>query len=264
MIVVATFYKFVQLADFAQKRVPLWTYCESQAVKGTILLAAEGINGTIAGSRGAIDAVLAFLRTDPRLSDLETKESETETPPFQRLKVRLKKEIVTFGVPTVNPGDRVGTYVNPQEWNDLIDDPQTIVIDTRNAYEVAIGTFAGAQNPHTDSFREFPDYVDRHLDPSQHKKIALFCTGGIRCEKATSYLLGEGFEEVYHLKGGILKYLEDIPPENSLWQGECFVFDERVAVKPGLAAGSYDLCSHCGYPIPQGSGGVNSCPACGK
>jgi UPF0176 protein len=262
--IVATFYKFVRFADFAQKRVPLWTYCQAQGVKGTILLAAEGINGTIAGSRQGIDAVLAFLRSDPRFSDLETKESQTEILPFQRLKVRLKKEIVTFGVPTVNPSDRVGTYVSPQAWNDLIDDPQTIVIDTRNAYEVAIGTFARAQNPNTDSFREFPDYVRHHLDPSQHKKIALFCTGGIRCEKATSYLLGEGFEEVYHLKGGILKYLEDVPPENSRWQGECFVFDERVAVKHGLAMGSYDLCSHCGYPIPERSCGGNPCPGCGN
>ncbi|MGB3240601.1 MAG: rhodanese-related sulfurtransferase [Geitlerinemataceae cyanobacterium] len=264
MTIVATFYKFIQLADFSQKRVPLWTYCESQGVKGTILLAAEGINGTIAGSRGGIDAVLAFLRADSRLSDLETKESQAEVSPFQRLKVRLKKEIVTLGVPTVDPGNRVGTYVSPQEWNDLIDDPQTIVIDTRNAYEVEIGTFAGAQNPHTESFREFPDYVSQHLDPSQHKKIALFCTGGIRCEKATSYLLDRGFEEVYHLKGGILQYLQDIPAQKSRWQGECFVFDERVAVKQGLAAGSYDLCSHCGFPIPKISGGGNPCPACGN
>lgn len=262
--IVATFYKFVPLADFVEKRVPIWTSCQAQGVKGTILLAAEGINGTIAGSRQAIDAVLAFLRSDPRLRDLETKESLAQSPPFQRLKVRLKKEIVTFGMPTVNPSERVGTYVSPQEWNDLIGDPQTLVIDTRNIYEVAIGTFVGAQNPNTQSFRDFPDYVRHHLDPSQHQKIALFCTGGIRCEKATSYLLGEGFERVYHLKGGILKYLEDIPPQNSLWQGECFVFDERVAVKQGLAAGSYGLCSCCGYPIPRGNTSGNPCPGCGN
>jgi UPF0176 protein len=262
--IVATFYKFVQLADFAEKRVPLWTYCQAQGVKGTILLAVEGINGTITGSRQGVDAVLAFLRMDSRFSDLETKESEAEAPPFQRLKVRLKREIVTFGVPTVDPGDRVGTYISPQDWNELIRDPQTIVIDTRNAYEVAIGTFSGAHNPNTDSFREFPNYVRHHLDPSQHKKVALFCTGGIRCEKATAYLLGEGFEEVYHLKGGILKYLEDIPPEDSLWQGECFVFDERVTVKHGLEVGSYDLCPHCGYPIAVGDRGGNPCPACRK
>lgn len=262
--IVATFYKFIPLVDFVEKRVPLWTFCQARGVKGTILLAAEGINGTISGSRQGIDAVLAFLRRDPRLSDLQAKKSSTQSPPFQRLKVRLKKEIVTFGIPTVNPSERVGTYVTPQEWNDLICDPQTLVIDTRNAYEVAIGTFCGAKNPNTNSFRDFPDYVRQHLDPSQHQKIALFCTGGIRCEKATSYLLGEGFEQVYHLKGGILKYLEDIPPQNSLWQGECFVFDERVALKHGLAAGSYGLCSGCGYPIVQGSGRLNPCPACGN
>ncbi|HIK31846.1 MAG TPA: rhodanese-related sulfurtransferase [Oscillatoriales cyanobacterium M59_W2019_021] len=263
MIVIATFYKFAPLADFADQRVPLWTYCHQRGVKGTILLAAEGINGTIAGSRGAIDAAIEFLRGDPRLADLETQESEAEVPPFQRLKVRLKKEIVTFGVPTVNPGDRVGTYVSPHAWNELIRDPETLVIDTRNAYEVAIGTFSGAQNPHTESFRDFPNYVRGHLDPRRHKKVALFCTGGIRCEKATSYLLGEGFEEVYHLRGGILKYLEDIPPEDSLWQGECFVFDQRVAVKHGLVAGSYDLCDRCGYPIFQ-SDLDRPCPACGN
>ncbi|MDY6782061.1 MAG: rhodanese-related sulfurtransferase [Cyanobacteriota bacterium] len=267
-LVVATFYKFVRLSDFAQKQPPILRYCQDRGVKGTILLAREGINGTLAGSRSAIDAVLGFLRADPRLSDLEAKESSSENQPFERLKVRLKREIVTLGVSGIDPCDRVGTYVDPQQWNKILEDPQVVVVDTRNEYEIAIGTFEHAQNPHTESFRSFPDYARSHLDASQHKKVALFCTGGIRCEKATSYLLSQGFEEVYHLQGGILKYLEEIPPEESLWEGECFVFDERVAVKPGLESGSYDLCRSCGHPIsendkqsPQYEEGI-SCPHC--
>jgi UPF0176 protein len=267
-LVVATFYKFVRLSDFAEKQSPVLCYCQQRGIKGTILLAPEGINGTIAGSRSEVDAVLAFLRSDPRLRDLEAKESESETQPFERLKVRLKQEIVTLGVSGVDPSDRVGIYVTPQEWNILLNDPEVVVVDTRNEYEVAIGTFENAQNPHTKSFREFPDYARHHLNPSQPQKVALFCTGGIRCEKATSYLLSQGFEEVYHLKGGILKYLEDIPVEESLWEGECFVFDDRVAVKLGLESGSYELCRSCGYPIsereklsPQYEEGI-SCPHC--
>jgi UPF0176 protein len=247
--VVATLYKFVRLPDFAEKQDSLLSFCQAQAVKGTILLAAEGINGTIAGSRQAIDSVLAFLRSDPRLADLEHKESYTETQPFERMKVRLKQEIVTMGLPEVDPNHHVGTYVSPQEWNDLIADPDVIVIDTRNDYEVNIGTFQKAQNPQTKSFREFPEYVSHNLDPNQHKKVALFCTGGIRCEKATSFMLSQGFAEVYHLKGGILKYLEEIPAEKSLWQGECFVFDERITVGHGLEKGSHELCFGCGHPI---------------
>ncbi|MBD2128042.1 rhodanese-related sulfurtransferase [Microcoleus sp. ZQ-A2] len=266
--VVATFYKFVKLPDFAQKQAPLLAYCQAQSIRGTILLAAEGINGTIAGSRQAIDSVLGFLRSDPRLIDLEHKESHADSPPFDRLKVRLKKEIVTLGLPEIDPSDRVGTYVSPQEWNALISDPEVTLIDTRNDYEVSIGTFKGAQNPKTASFRQFPDYVRTHLDPSKHKKVAMFCTGGIRCEKATSLMMAQGFQEVYHLQGGILKYLEEVPPEESLWQGECFVFDQRVAVEHGLETGTHEMCRRCGHPIaesdktsPHYQEGI-SCPHC--
>ncbi|MDB9445740.1 oxygen-dependent tRNA uridine(34) hydroxylase TrhO [Anabaena sp. CS-542/02] len=266
--VVAALYKFVSLPDFAEKQEPLLSYCQSQGIKGTILLAAEGINGTIAGSRQGVDSVLAFLRSDPRLADLEHKESYTETQPFERLKVRLKAEIVTMGLPEVDPNQQVGTYVSPQEWNDLISDPEVVVIDTRNDYEVNIGTFKTAQNPQTKSFREFPEYVSNNLDPNQHKKVALFCTGGIRCEKASAFMLSQGFTEVYHLKGGILKYLESVPAEESLWEGECFVFDERVAVGHGLELGSHELCFCCGYPISEQDKATSqyeegiSCPHC--
>lgn len=266
--VVATFYKFVKLPDFAEKQAPLLAYCQAQSIRGTILLAAEGINGTIAGCRQAIDSVLSFVRSDPRLIDLEHKESHADSPPFARLKVRLKKEIVTLGLPEIDPSDRVGTYVSPQEWNALISDPEVTLIDTRNDYEVSIGTFKGAQNPKTGSFRQFPDYVRTHLDPSKHKKVAMFCTGGIRCEKATSLMMAQGFQEVYHLQGGILKYLEEVPPEESLWQGECFVFDQRVAVEHGLEAGTHEMCRSCGHPIaesdktsPHYQEGI-SCPHC--
>jgi UPF0176 protein len=266
--IVATFYKFVSLPDFAEMRSPLLSHCQVQGVKGTILLAAEGINGTIAASREAIACVFSFLRSDSRLADLEYKESHADVAPFERMKVKLKQEIVTLGLPEVNPSQQVGTYVSPQEWNDLICDPETIAIDTRNDYEVKIGTFKGAQNPQTQSFREFPDYVRENLDPSKHKKVALFCTGGIRCEKATSFLLSQGFEEVYHLKGGILKYLEEVPADESLWQGECFVFDERVAVEQGLALGTHELCRSCGHPISEADKASSqyeegiSCPYC--
>ncbi|MDZ8028286.1 MAG: rhodanese-related sulfurtransferase [Nostoc sp. DedQUE01] len=249
--VVATLYKFVKLPDFAEKREPLLSYCQAQGVKGTILLAEEGINGTIAGSRQAIDSVLWFVRSDSRLADLEHKESYTQTPPFERMKVRLKQEIVTLGLPEIDPNEQVGTYVTPQEWNDLISDPEVTVIDTRNDYEVNIGSFQGAENPQTGSFREFPDYVRHHLDPTKHKKVALFCTGGIRCEKASSFMIAQGFGEVYHLKGGILKYLQEIPAQESLWEGQCFVFDERVAVSHGLEEGNYELCLCCGHPISE-------------
>ncbi|NEU73835.1 rhodanese-related sulfurtransferase [Hassallia byssoidea VB512170] len=251
MILVVTFYKFVSLPDFAEKQSILLSYCQAQEVKGTILLAKEGINGTIAGLRDRVDSVLSFLRSDPRLADLEHKESYTDTPPFERMKVRLKSEIVTLGLPEVDPNQQVGTYISPQDWNDLISDPEVTVIDTRNDYEVDIGTFQRAQNPQTETFRQFPDYVQKHLDPSKHKKVALFCTGGIRCEKASSFLLAQGFEQVYHLKGGILKYLEEVPTEESLWSGECFVFDERVAVRHNLEEGTYEKCVSCGHPISE-------------
>ena len=268
MILVVTFYKFVSLPDFAEKQPILLSYCQAQEVKGTILLAKEGINGTIAGLRDSVDSVLSFLRSDPRLADLEHKESYTDTPPFERMKVRLKQEIVTLGLPEVDPNQQVGAYISPQDWNDLISDPEVTVVDTRNDYEVDIGTFQRAQNPQTESFRQFPDYVRQHLDPSKHKKVALFCTGGIRCEKASSFLLAQGFEQVYHLKGGILKYLEEVPAEESLWEGECFVFDERVAVSHGLEEGTYEKCPSCGHPIsdedkasPKYELGI-SCPHC--
>ncbi len=267
-VVVATFYKFVKLPDFAEKQQPLLSYCQAQGIKGTILLAQEGINGTIAGSRHSINSVLSFLRSDPRLADLEHKEALTDSPPFQRMKVRLKKEIVTIGLPEVDPSQKVGTYVSPKDWNAIISDPQVTVIDTRNNYEVSIGTFKGAQNPNTASFRQFPDYVRKQLDPSKHKKVALFCTGGIRCEKASAFMLSQGFEQVYHLKGGILKYLEEVPKQESLWEGECFVFDERVAVSHGLESGKHQLCASCGHPIsevdktsPKYEEGI-SCPYC--
>ena len=249
LIVVATLYKFVSLPDYRELQAPLLSFSQSQEIKGTLLLAQEGINGTISGYRQQIDAVLAFLRADSRFADLEHKESYTETPPFERMKVRLKKEIVTLGLPEINPNEKVGIYVQPEAWNDLISNPEVTVIDTRNDYEVTIGTFKGAENPQTQTFRDFPQYVKQHLDSSQQKKVALFCTGGIRCEKASSYLISQGFEEVYHLKGGILKYLEAVPPEESLWEGECFVFDERVAVGHGLEIGSHELCFCCGHPI---------------
>ncbi|MGD1874631.1 MAG: rhodanese-related sulfurtransferase [Mastigocoleus sp.] len=267
-LVIAALYKFVELPDYAEKQHPLQDYCEEQGIKGTILLASEGINGTISGSRAGIDSVLKFLRSDSRLTDLEWKESYTESQPFGRMKVKLKKEIVTLGIPSINPNQQVGTYVTPKEWNKIISDPEVIVVDTRNNYEVGIGSFKGAQNPETESFREFPEYVRQNLDPKKHKKVALFCTGGIRCEKATSLMLSEGFSEVYHLKGGILKYLEEVPTQESLWEGECFVFDERVAVSHGLKSGNYEMCVGCGYPIseadkfsPKYEAGI-SCPNC--
>jgi len=214
-------------------------------------LAHEGINGTIAGSRESIDIILSYLRSDERLADLDWKESYCEENPFYRMKVRLKKEIVTLGVPTVDPNRVVGTYVTPQDWNDIISDPETIVVDTRNDYEYEIGTFKGAHDPQTETFREFPDYIKKNLDPKKHKKVAMFCTGGIRCEKASAYMLDEGFEEVYHLKGGILKYLEEVPQEESLWEGDCFVFDGRVGVTHGLEVGEYDQCYGCRHPITE-------------
>ncbi|WP_282609931.1 rhodanese-related sulfurtransferase [Pelagibius sp. Alg239-R121] len=247
--VVAALYKFAPLPDFVALREPLVKICRQNAVMGTLLLAEEGLNGTIAGTRTGIDAVLAYLRADSRLSDLEHKESRSEKMPFHRMKVRLKKEIVTLGVAGVDPNRKVGHYVRPEDWNALISDPDVVVIDTRNAYEVGIGSFEGAQDPKTESFRQFPDYVNHNLDPKKHRKVAMFCTGGIRCEKASSFMLEQGFDEVYHLKGGILKYLESVPESESLWKGECFVFDGRVAVTHGLNEGSYSECRSCRAPL---------------
>ncbi|QBG46265.1 rhodanese-related sulfurtransferase [Verrucomicrobia bacterium S94] len=250
-IVVCALYKFVKLNDYESLREPLLQFMTDREIRGTLLLAAEGINGTVAGSRMAIDELLAYLRADERLADIDSKESYDETNPFYRTKVRLKKEIVTLGVKGIDPCKTVGTYVEPKDWNELISDPETLLIDTRNDYEIGIGTFKNAVNPNTESFREFPEYVKKNLDPSKHRKVAMFCTGGIRCEKSTAYLKELGFEEVYHLKGGILKYLEEIPEEESMWNGECFVFDNRVAVKHNLEKGEYDQCHACRMPITE-------------
>ncbi len=250
-IVVAALYKFVTLEDFHELREPLLDACIASGARGTILLAHEGINGTIAGTREAIDQVLAYLRGDPRLADLEHKESFDDHLPFYRMKVKLKREIVTMGIEGIDPNSRVGTYVAPGDWNDLVNDPEVLLIDTRNDYEYGIGTFRGAIDPHTQSFRDFPAYVRSHLDPEKHKKVAMFCTGGIRCEKASAFMLEEGFAEVYHLQGGILKYLEEVPPQDSTWEGECFVFDNRVAVDHKLQKGQYDQCYGCRHPITE-------------
>ncbi|WP_334108955.1 oxygen-dependent tRNA uridine(34) hydroxylase TrhO [Methylobacillus sp.] len=248
-IVVAALYKFASLPDYKDLQPGLLALCNAQHIKGTLLLAEEGINGTVAGSRMAIDTLLTYLRQDARLSDIEHKESFTDEMPFYRMKVRLKKEIVTLGVAGIDPNKTVGTYVKPEDWNAIISDPDVIVIDTRNDYEYDIGTFKGAIDPATTTFRQFPDYVKNNLNPAKNKKVAMFCTGGIRCEKASAYMLQQGFEEVYHLQGGILKYLETVPEEESLWEGECFVFDQRVAVKHGLEVGDYDQCFACRHPV---------------
>ena len=249
--VVAALYKFVRLPDFETLRSPLHKVMTDHEVRGTVLLAAEGVNGTIAGTREGVDAVLDFLRADPRINTLTAKESYTQENPFYRSKVKLKKEIVTMGVEDIDPNDIVGTYVKPEDWNALIADPDVLLVDTRNAYEVKIGSFKNALNPKTESFREFPEFAKQNLDPSKHKKVAMFCTGGIRCEKSTAFMKQQGFKEVYHLEGGILKYLEEVPQENSLWEGECFVFDNRVTVNHQLEKGSYDQCHACRMPITE-------------
>lgn len=246
---VVTFYQFVSLPDYQQKKPEIQNYCQKQGIKGTILLAEEGINATIAGTPAAIAKVLTWLKTDTRLTNLEVKESFCDYLPFQRLKVRLKKEIVTFGQPSANPLEKTGIHVDPSQWNQLLQDPEVLVIDTRNHYEVAIGSFAGAIDPKIAHFRQFPAYIQHNFPNIHQQKIALFCTGGIRCEKATSFLLNQGFEQVYQLKGGILKYLAEITPEASLWQGECFVFDDRVALTADLQVGHYQLCSDSIAPI---------------
>ncbi|MFC7420614.1 rhodanese-related sulfurtransferase [Iodobacter arcticus] len=267
-IVVAALYKFVTLADFEALKEPLLQSMLDNEVKGTLLLAQEGINGTVAGSRAGIDGLLVWLKSDARFIDVDHKESYCDEQPFYRSKVKLKKEIVTLGVPGVDPNLAVGTYVEPEDWNALISDPEVLLIDTRNDYEVAIGTFEGAIDPKTASFREFPDYIKQHFDPAKHKKVAMFCTGGIRCEKASSYMLGEGFEEVFHLKGGILKYLETVKQEETKWNGDCFVFDNRVTVRHDLSEGDFDLCHACRQPVsveerqsPHYVAGI-SCPHC--
>ena len=272
----AALYKFVELPDHAALQAPLLAECEAQGIKGTLLLAAEGINGTIAGLPAGVRAVLSYLRNDPRLAALEHKESWASAMPFYRMKVRLKKEIVTLGVPDVHPALMAGQYVKPQDWNQLIEQPGVVLVDTRNDYEVSIGTFAGAVNPATASFSELPGWVEREMqnggklaDVNGIKpKVAMFCTGGIRCEKSTAFLKSKGFGEVYHLEGGILKYLETVPEAQSRWQGQCFVFDERVSVGQGLVQGDLELCRSCRDPLTEAAKasplyerGV-SCPGC--
>lgn len=246
---VATFYKFVTLTDLPTLRERLLRHCQDWGVRGTILLAKEGINATVAGDRAGIDQLLAALQSHPAIGPLSHQESCTTEPPFARLKVKIKPEIVTLGRPDINPNHQVGTYVEPEDWNQIIRDPEVVLIDTRNSFEAELGTFQGAINPQTKTFRDLPTYVEQHLDPQQHSKVAMFCTGGIRCEKATAYLRQQGFEQVYHLKGGILNYLRRVDPAESLWQGECFVFDDRVAVDHDLQPLPYELCSGCGYPL---------------
>lgn len=269
---VVALYQFTKFNDCEAIQRSLAQACCSRQVKGTLLLASEGINGTIAGTDGAIDEVLAYIRGLPGCADIDVKESRAATMPFHRMKVRIKREIVTMGQPDIDPLADVGRYVEPQDWNALIDQPDTILIDTRNDYEVALGTFAGATDPRTKTFRDFPAWFRAHRDDlrarGEKTKIAMFCTGGIRCEKATAFLKAEGLEAVYHLKGGILSYLEMIPPEESRWQGECFVFDERVTVTHGLQPGSHTLCRACRTPVspeqqasPHYVAGI-ACPAC--
>lgn len=249
MTIVAALYHFARVPDPAAVQAPLQKLCQSNGIKGSLLIAPEGINGTVAGERGGIDTLLAHLRALPGFSALEHKESPASEMPFNRMKVRLKREIVTMGQPDVDPTAAVGHYVSPNDWNDLIAQDDVVLIDTRNDYEVAIGTFDGAVDPETKSFGEFPEWWERNKGRFHNKRVAMFCTGGIRCEKSTNYLIGQGVEDVFHLKGGILKYLEEVPSENSKWDGECFVFDQRVSVGHGLKEGPHHLCFACRRPI---------------
>ncbi|NRB05483.1 MAG: rhodanese-related sulfurtransferase [Rhodobacteraceae bacterium] len=249
MFTVAALYHFTRFDDLPALQRPLADLCESKGIKGTLLLAHEGINGTVAGTRDAIDEMIAHIQAMPGCAGLEWKESTAQNMPFSRMKVRLKREIVTMGQPDIDPLARVGHYVDADDWNDLIQDPDVVVIDTRNDYEVAIGTFDGAIDPKTESFGQFPEWWQDNKDKFEGKKVAMFCTGGIRCEKSTNYLLGQGVEDVYHLKGGILKYLEEVKADDSLWKGSCFVFDGRVSVGHGLEEGPHELCYACRRPI---------------
>ena len=268
MIHVAALYRFARFPDPHALRQPLLDLCNAHGIKGTLLLAHEGINGTIAGPADALDEILAHIRALPDCAAITVKHSTAATMPFHRMKVRIKREIVTMGEPAIDPLDGTGTYVKPADWNALIDAPDTIVIDTRNAYEVKVGTFANAVDPDTASFSDFPAWARAHRADLEGKRIAMFCTGGIRCEKSTAFLKAEGLSDVFHLEGGILKYLEDVPAEDSRWHGECFVFDERVAVGHGLAPGTHALCRACRMPVseeerasPLFEEGV-ACPAC--
>ncbi|SMP51463.1 UPF0176 protein [Neorhodopirellula lusitana] len=253
-ILVAAIYRFVRLTDHVGLRQPLLDQMRSQGIGGSLLLAAEGINGTIAGTPGELHAFIDWLMGleldgETPFAGTDVKWSACEQMPFRKSKVRLKKEIVTMGVDGIDPNQSVGTYVEPEDWNELVDDPDVVMIDTRNDYEIEIGQFEGALDPNTHTFREFPQYVAENLDPVKTPKVAMYCTGGIRCEKSTAYLKQCGFEEVYHLRGGILNYLEKVSPEESRWRGECFVFDQRVAVDHELQAGQHELCHGCGWPM---------------
>ena len=268
MLTICALYKFTRLDDFEEIQDPLKLFLDSLNIRGTLLLAREGVNGTIAGDNDSIMKSLDYLQKDKRLVGLEYKFSYSEKPPFKRLKVKLKKEIVTLGVSNIDPTFSSGTYVKPADWNELINDPDVVLIDTRNNYEFEIGSFKGSINPNTETFRQFPDYTKNNLEKYRDKKIAMFCTGGIRCEKSTAYLKSKGFENVFHLQGGILKYLEEVKEDESLWEGECFVFDDRVAVKHNLELGKYDQCHACRFPIteedkehPHYEKGT-SCPRC--
>ena len=268
MHAICALYKFTRLDDFEEIQLPLRSFLDSLSVKGTLLLAREGINGTISGTKVSLEKVLDYLQSDPRFLDLEFKFSYSKKIPFKRLKVKLKKEIVTMGLTEIDPTHSAGTYVKPKDWNELINDPDVVLIDTRNNYEYEIGSFKGAINPNTETFREFPSFTKNTLEQYREKKIAMFCTGGIRCEKSTAYLKSEGFKNVFHLQGGILKYLEEVNEDESLWEGECFVFDDRVAVKHNLEQGQYDQCHACRFPIteedtmhPHYEKGA-SCPRC--
>ncbi|MDB9864545.1 rhodanese-related sulfurtransferase [Candidatus Thioglobus sp.] len=268
MLTICALYKFTRLDDFEEIQGPLKIFLESLNIRGTLLLAKEGVNGTIAGDNDSIMKSLDYLQKDGRIVGLEYKFSYSEKPPFKRLKVKLKKEIVTLGVSDIDPIFSSGTYVKPADWNELVNDPDVILIDTRNNYEFEIGSFKGSINPNTETFREFPAYTKNNLEKYRDKKIAMFCTGGIRCEKSTAYLKSKGFENVFHLQGGILKYLEEVKEDESLWEGECFVFDDRVAVKHNLELGKYDQCHACRFPItdedkehPHYEKGA-SCPRC--
>jgi UPF0176 protein len=266
-VTIAALYHFVRLDNFEALRQPLLRVMLDNRIRGTLLLAAEGINGTVAGEETAIQRLLDYLRQDDRLRELDCKFSTDDAMPFYRTRVKLKREIVTMGIEDIDPA-KGGTYVRPADWNELINDPEVTLIDTRNDYESAIGSFTNAIHPNTKSFRDFPAYVKQNLDPQQHRKVAMFCTGGIRCEKSTAYLRQQGFDEVYHLKGGILKYLEQVPEAESMWNGECFVFDNRVSVNHALEKGCYDQCHACRLPITEADKASQkyqpgvSCPAC--
>ncbi len=260
-ILIAAFYKFIPLPDYRELRDPLLARCRAAGLRGTILLAEEGINATIAGQRRSVEDLLRYLRSDRRFDDLDIKESYHTRMPFQRMKVRLKREIVAMKVPGIDPNQRVGTYVEPRDWNRLIAQDDVLLIDARNDYEVQIGAFENAINPGADSFHELPGYLSAHLDPATHRRVAMYCTGGIRCEKASAYLLQLGFEEVYHLRGGILRYLEEVEPSASLWRGECFVFDERVSLDHGLQKGEIVICDDCKAMVKQAG---EKCPRCGS